>query len=247
MLPPSLIALCIVWPTTGTNAAFEFLCTSILPAWLLMRELHKVAIVPGIGMFWRPSGHALVALSLYVCFGFIAITLYMYGNGQHTLSVYLEYIKPGILPENQAQLALLPDFALLLIPVLMWMGAAWLCTLFAHFASNSPDNMIRPSIAVTPFVPTRLLPLMLAASLLVGISLPEPLQYIGKISFILLLVPYFALGAAVLQHTLLQKQVHPLLRICIYICFLAWQLAFILALYGIWTHLRMLQQLHVQK
>ncbi len=251
----AIATLPIALLTSSISAPAIFMLVYALPCVLIshLLLLHR-DIQLGDGMptlrFWYPAGLVIISLAVYACV-MLAITTALFATQEtnlpnllaQTISEEIKTIQKdmGITLEQVS-----PSYiAFMLCGFLAWL---WTIVIYAHaWAANSSlarkKIAPRPSIAIHPFpMPNWLLSLMgicALASLIGG----ESMQFLGKASFIILLLPYFFQGAAILHLTTLKWQNRWLLLGAIYLSIVAlfWP-AFILAGVGLWQHAKILNK-----
>mgnify|MGYP001571344966 CR=1 FL=1 len=240
-----------------TNSFFVsllFLLVFALPSWYICRmSTHHYDI---------KINQSLPTLRLWYPIGVITINLAIYGSVLLAIITAIFATQDTNLPQQLSQIIqneienisknykidihlVAQDVSFMLCGFLVWL---WCIMLLAHawIASSTLIRMNmtkRPNIVITPFpMPHWLLTLMAIwalASLIGG----ESMRFLGKASLIILLLPYFFQGAAMLHNNVRNWRNRRFLLFFIYIfTVVLWWPAMIMAGAGVWHHIKILNK-----
>jgi len=255
ILQAGLISSLLISILTGNLiASILFFMAFAIPCWFSSRLLSwhydiKLGDNQPILRLWYPVGLVILDLAVYAC-AVLAIATAFYATQEINLPQLLAAdIKEQInLMQKQYDMAIdiVPQslsFMLCGFFAWLWVIAVWAHAWIANYALNKQKITNRPSLAIHPFpIPNWLLTLMsicALASLIGG----ESMRFLGKSSLIILLLPYFFQGAALLNLST-QKWVNQrffLFFVYFSIATLFWP-AFILSGIGLFNHIKILNK-----
>ena len=250
----ALASLPIILVTGSPLLAIIFFYAFAIPCWFMSRllrqhyDLHMGEKMP-ILRLWYPAGLTTLYLAIYGC-SILAIVTAFFATQETNLPQHLassvQAQIAAMQKEYNVELNVAPaDISFMVFGFFVWLWAIalWAHAWLANFVLVKKKMAVRPSLAITPFpMPNWLLSLMgicALASLIGG----ESMRFLGKASLIILLMPYFFQGAALL-HLATQKwsnQRFFLFFVYFAIALLFWP-AFVLSGIGLWQHVKMLNK-----
>lgn len=202
----SITASIIIIAATGLAAALLFLAVFALPTCYVTRR----------ALWWRQSGSerewfplGLVALNLTLmaCALVAAIVLYYAFSGQSITQLIAAQIHnafndvEGDFSEVIDTLAGRMSFLVFAVSIWLWVGGLYVHGWIVQKMLIKTGKNLRPDFAMKIFIPPNwLLSLLLIAALaaLVG---SESMKFLGNVTIIALMLPYFLLGAALMHET----------------------------------------------
>ncbi len=246
----ALAAILIFLLTKNIRIAALFFFILALPSWYIcyvVLRYYDIKLAPPLPSLrlWYPVGLVTLAAAIYGN-TLLAIITAIFSAQEVNLPQYLfQNIQQNILPmikDSDVDLnAITQDISFIMCSISVWL---WCSILLA--SAWLTNNMLvkknlakRPNLAITPFpMPYWLLSLMAIwalASLIGG----ESMRFLGKSSLIILLLPYFFQGAALLHTN--SKNWHNrrffLFFIYLSIIIFVWP-ALIIAGSGVWMHIK---------
>lgn len=201
---------------------------------------------------WYPVGMLIIHLAIYACVAVGCVTAFyatQEANLPQQLAALIQSQVSAMEKEYDMVVEVSPSLLTFLPTALfawLWVISLWASAVLANqFVIMRSKNFIknRPSLAVAPFpIPNWLLTLMsiFALASLIG---SESMSFWGKTSLIILLLPYFFQGAAIMHGITRNWAVQGLFLFFVYfsIAILLWP-AFILSGIGLWNHIKILNK-----
>lgn len=227
-------ALLAVLALTGTGGAVFFAGFMAAPCLLFIAAWPK-----------RPTGEWLTDLSAYACLACLAIASHLSPEGglQTLLARGMqEGFKTGdpLLQDAVERLSTQWGFALVALSAWWWVAFFYLHALFARWLLARRLRTL-PPLTFTPFtLPLWLLGCLGLSALAMGLG--GEIAFAAKISFIILLFPYFLQGLALLLE---KSKTWPARGIWLFFIYFfmfsqAWP-ALLLAIYGLWQQISSMQ------
>jgi len=255
VLQAGLISSLLIATLTGNPiAATLFFGAFSIPCWLVVRLLSrhydiKLGDNQPILRLWYPVGLVILDLAVYAC-AILALVTAFYATQEINLPKLLSADIQEQINLMQKEYAVdlkvvASDLSFMLCGFFAWLWviALWTHAWVANFALNKQKITNRPSLAIYPFpIPNWVLTLMsicALASLIGG----ESISFLGKASLIILLLPYFFQGAALLR---LSTEKWPNQRFFLFFVYFAiatlfWP-AFIISGIGLFNHIKILNK-----
>ena len=251
VLASALIALLTGSPLLGLCFYYIFPTSCWLMSCFLVWH-HDIKLgeqdFPILRMYF-PVGDIIIYLACYGCATLALITAFYAGtdaNLPHLLAANIQTQIDAMQKEYNMDLNVSANnLSFMACGFVVWF---WAIALFAHaWIANLiliKNNMSqRPSLAITPFaMPNWLLTLMgicALASLIGG----ESMRFLGKASLIILLLPYFFQGIAMLHFYTHKWHNQKVFLFCVYFSIpLFWPSTFVIAGLGLWQHIKVLHK-----
>lgn len=223
------------------QASILFLVFLGLPALAISRQ----GLLHNNTQEWYPIGLIINNLAVYATIVIALLTLYYTSEPGGLPGLLADNIKQafaGLEQEYGDVINMIANqWSFLVFPITIWM---WGLALYAHgWAMNrwlaQKQMNIRPDFMVEPFTtPTWMLGLLTISALASLIGSPS-MAFLGKASFIILLLPYFFAGAAVMHRASAKWPSGRFFLFFIYfIIFSQFWPALILAGVGLWNQLK---------
>lgn len=239
--------LILLFISPSSSVIYMFLLG--VPSWYLTRCLLQARIARDGTRQWFPVGLAITNLSFYAV-AFIGFITAFYASEPGGLPALLsqhisESLKSLEQEYGEAISILAREWSFLIFPITVWLWAiclyfhAW----FANRALASRQRALRASVAVTPFTMPGWVLYLLAVAALASLIGSDSMRFFGKSAFIILMLPYFFSGIALIHHATASWPSRRLLLFFIYIAIFAqvWP-ALAIAAAGIWQQLKTLNK-----
>lgn len=204
-LRSAAIASVVLGLLGGDQIFVVFIGAFAMPAWYFGQEARRRRIAKDGEILWRPVGLIMVDLALYACVAIAMIVLYNALFGEGIEAVLQEKIRTVLadLPAEYTAMAekLSTHLSFLFFSMIAWMWALgiYLHSWLANRILDKQRRAERPSLGVEIFwAPDSLLYFLAVAGLASFIGSPD-MQFLGKACLIVLLLPYFFLGIALLH------------------------------------------------
>ncbi len=242
----AILILVVISPSS--SVIYMFLLG--LPAWYITKGcLTSYSLADGTFKIWYSVGLIITNLAFYAVILCGLLSLYYAGTPGGLKSLLAQQILAGSkeLEDEYAQAmnVLAHDWAFLIYPFTVWLwaislyGHAWL----ANKLLRKRGHARRPHLVVNPFLmPGWVLYLLCICALASLIGSPN-MRFFGESSFIVMLLPYFFLGIAVMHR---QSAAWPSRRFFLFFVYFSiftqvWP-ALVLAGAGLWHQLKTLNK-----
>ena len=204
VLTGSAIAATLIGVIGAPTVGVSFFLVVGLPVWYFAnRSLRCTG--DGDTTVWFPLGLILLNLTVAACAMLGVLTLQLALQPENLPTVITAYVRTAFAPlkaefgDAVEMLAVQWSFLSLSITVWVWGSAIYLHAWAANLLLKRRYRHIRPDMAITPFVmpswTLSLLGICALASLIGG----ESSQFLGKTLLVVLTLPYFFLGIALLN------------------------------------------------
>lgn len=250
----AVATLTIAMATANFYLAALFFLLFFLPSWHICRmalrhtDLKIKDNLPTLRI-WYPVGLITINLAVYACVVLGIITA-VFAMGDVSLPQHIEKTVGEALKEAGKNYEIPPELsiksiAFILCGSFVWfwsailLGHAWV----SNHSLRKKNLAKRPSLAITPFPMPNWLLSLLSIWALASIIGSESMRFMGKASLIILLMPYFFQGAAML-HIYSKNwgnRLFSLSLIYISVIFFAWP-ALLIAGIGLWNHIKILNK-----
>ncbi len=228
----------MLYPGALTGSAMFFFVTA-LPAVILIRQSLLSRDDTGEGHVWYPAGLIVVTISLLGAgiYTLAAVWLTLQPEGfEGTARTFMETMAASITTPDAAEnreyivsklTPILPGFIAASWFVMTVINAALAQALLVRFERN-----IRPSPDIVSMEFPGWFPVAAAAAALIGLLLPGTLGFYGTNLAIILIVPFFFMGLAVVHALCRRKSAGPFLLITFYgmLIFFGWLVVIVAAL-----------------
>lgn len=203
------VACLVVALIGGLKLGVTFGLMFALPAWYLSVRSVQCRMIEQDGqphVIWRYIGRIILDLSLYACtaLAICASYLALFGEGiaalmQQEISTLLSRLPAEYKPLVD-QWAGEMSFLFCAFMVWVWAISLYIHSWFANRMLAKRNKLKRASMAIEPFpMPDWVMFLLCVATLASFIGSPS-MQFFGKTSFVILMLPYFFLGLALVHH-----------------------------------------------
>lgn len=187
------------WP-----AGFSFLLFFAMPCWYFTKASLRIVQMQNAPA-WYPMGHVILHLSLYACvLVAISVAYYTVQEGGITAAIHGK-VRSSLadMPDEYGPMiaTMAQDLSFLIFAMLAWM---WAIGLYVHgWLANAilvrQNKAIRPNVAIQVFAMPGWALYLLGVAALASLIGSESMQFLGKSCFIILLLPYFFLGLALMH------------------------------------------------
>jgi hypothetical protein len=251
-LRASLAATLLLAVISGPASALVYLLVIALPAWYMAQEASKNGVYQQ-RVWWFPL--TVIVARLVAAFSFLTLALALYYSHipgglaelvaariREAMALFVGEVDEKTFATMQMAAA---HYSFLVFGVFAWM---WIACLYLHGwvvcrELTRQRKPARPDMAVAPFPPPNwMISLLLISMLAIAIG-SETMVFWGKTSLMVLLLPYFLLGLALLHERTKRLQNRTLLLFCLYLllAMLPWA-AVIAAAYGVTYHVSLLNK-----
>lgn len=190
----------------GSQLFVMFVVAFALPCWYFGQEARRCMIARDNSVIYKPIGLLMLDMTYYACIAMAMIVLYVGMTGPGITALLNEQARAAAskLPPDYASAIEMVTGALgfLFFSMLGWM---WVIGLYGHaWIANRilarQNRLQRASLALEIFtIPSSLLFFVSMAALASFIG-SESMQFLAKACLIMLLLPYFLSGLALLHH-----------------------------------------------
>jgi hypothetical protein len=245
----SLIAAALTFLGISLSSAVIFAILLGLPACYMTRYALKHTVSAQGTIRWYPIGMIIVNLSFYAVL-FIGLMTAYYHSAPGGLQALIAQHVSGSIKELQAEYGeamglIAREWAFLIFPVTIWLwalclyGHAWIATRMLQKAGKAK----RPDFAVTPFYMPGWVLYLLGVSALASLIGSDSMKFFGKSSLIVLMLPYFFQGMALMHANSLNWPNRRFFLFIVYFLIIAqvWPALGLSAL-GIWEQLKTLNK-----
>lgn len=221
------VAAILILLLMGTSSAIVYMFLLGVPSWYLVRHLLRSQVDEEGRRHWFPVGVAMAGLSLYAT-AFIGSMIAFYagrdGGLPAMISKHITESLAGLEDQyGEAIHMLANDWSFLLFPITIWLWAMclYLHVWLANRALVQRGRALRDSVAVTPFAMPGGMLYLLAVAALASLIGSESMRFFGKSALLILILPYFFSGLALIHHHTAEWPSQRFLLIFIYIAIFA--------------------------
>ena len=194
---------------------------------------------------WYPAGLITVHLALYSC-AVLAIATAIFATQDTNLPQFISQVANGVIDSISKEYEL-PEgispahFAFVLCGSTAWLWCFFMfgCGWFVNNTLVKKNLAQRPSFTVHPFPMPHWLLTLMSICALASIIGGESISFLGKSTLFTLLVPYFFLGAAILNLSIKEIAKNMFfLFIFYFIALITFWPALIITGIGVWNHIK---------
>jgi hypothetical protein len=221
-----------------------------LPCWYIChmaQNYYDIKLSPTLPLMrlWHPVGLITVYLALYGCI-LLAIITAVFATQEVNWPAFLMHITNNTIEvlnkEYDISIETSPKYiALILCGSIVWlwcsfmMGYAW----FINYTLVKKNLAKRPNFMITPFPMPHWLLTLIGICALASLIGGESMSFLGKATLIILMIPYFFQGSAIL-YTSTRKWANKPFFIFIFYIFtiISFWPAMLIAGIGLWNHIK---------
>ena len=251
-----IVATLLLFFVAGTSLTLLYCFFLALPTWYICKLAGLHFTVPALKdcALWFPLGSIILRLTLYGC-GFFALTTLYYTSQNMSLPQLLSDSIHSTFAELQAEYGDVVDMlagtmSFLMFPVTLWL---WGILLYAHaWLANrlliKRNLNFRPDFSVTPFIIPGWMLHLVAISALASLIGSESMSFLGKITVLSLMMPYFFLGISIMHAASKNMPSRGFLLFFVYfLIFSQFWPALILSGIGLWHQVKSFRVVSIRK
>ncbi|MEK6746020.1 MAG: hypothetical protein AABY33_03200 [Pseudomonadota bacterium] len=223
-----------------------------LPCWyvchLALRNI-KIDSPAATMTLWYPTGLITVNLALYGCM-LLAVATAIFATQDTNLPQFIANMAKDVIAELDSKYEIPATISPMYLAFILCSSMAWLwcflmfgCAWFVNYTLFKKNMAVRPDFTIHIFpMPHWLLTLMGICGL-ASIIGGESMNFLGKSSLFILLIPYFFLGAAILNSNA-TKVINSMffIFICYFIAIITFWPAMVVVGIGMWNHIKILNK-----
>ncbi len=234
------------------STAIAYVIINALPAAILVALALRHHVTTEQQIEWYSEGNLLAIITLYPCFLFLLVFGLASGENGGLLTMTTKMLTEGT-TQFKAQLdaSMIDQFTLALnrlvriLPALAgccWMFVTMLSMIAAQYILQQQNWNLRPGFTLTNLQIPQWLIMAAAATGLVGALAPAPYDYLGLNFCIMICVPFFFVGLAVIHAYAATKRFQMVILVILYVALsrLPW-LALLVTVLGVvdqWANFR---------